>query len=72
MDTRASHLVYTEADDLHDMACDCQCACENLHLTPGSNDHRAHLTDCASVEFCEVHVDDSAVRTANALHLHLD
>jgi hypothetical protein len=72
MDTSASHLVYAEADDVHEMACDCRCACENLHLTPGSNDHYAHLTDCATVELCEMHVDESAVRIANALHLHLD
>lgn len=72
MDTTPSHLVYTEADDPHEMACQCQCACENLHLTPGSDDRLGHLADCETVEFCEVHIDESAVRLANSLHLHLD
>lgn len=72
MDTTPSHLAYTEADNPHDMACDCACACENLHIAPGSDDHLAHLEECATVEFCEVHVDAAAVRVANSIHLHLD
>lgn len=72
MDTSPTHLVYVEADTPHDMACDCLCACDNLHLTPGNDDHAAHLADCETVEHCELHIDEATARLADAIHLHLD
>ncbi|HQR25467.1 MAG TPA: hypothetical protein PLP61_00370 [Nocardioides sp.] len=72
MDTPPAHWVYADADTPHEMACDCACACDNLHLTPGSNDHTAHVADCETREPCELHIDEAAVRLADAVHLHLD
>ncbi|MFN8196035.1 MAG: hypothetical protein U0R80_17365 [Nocardioidaceae bacterium] len=73
MDTTPAHLVYDEADDPHDMACDCACACDNLHITPGTPEHLTHLVDCeAEPEICHLHIDDSTVALANSIHLHLD
>ncbi|MEZ5094901.1 MAG: hypothetical protein R2731_01405 [Nocardioides sp.] len=68
-----AHRSYDELDSPHDMACDCVCACENLHVQPGSDQHLTHLADCAQVlEICDLHIDERAVRLAESMHLHLD
>lgn len=73
MDVSASHASYGELDNAHDMACDCTCACDNLHLTPGSVEHQTHLAACTDVlEMCDLHIDPAAVSLANSLELHLD
>lgn len=73
MDTPPTHLAYDELDDPHDMACDCACACETLHITPGTPEHHTHVVDCdAKLEICDLHLDQSTVHLAESLHLHLD
>jgi hypothetical protein len=73
MDSPESHLAYDELDTPHSMACDCECACDNLHLEKGTEDHASHLAECDRVvTFCEVHVPDSAARLAGSLHTYLD
>lgn len=71
-DMDGAHRSYDELDDFHDMACDCACACENLHLHPGTPEHREHLAGCEALEICDLHIDESAVRLAGSLEIHLD
>lgn len=67
------HRSYDELDDPHTMACDCACACESLHLEPGSGEHLTHLAACEEVlAICDLHLDDSTVRFADSIQLHLD
>lgn len=67
------HRPYDELDDPHAMACDCACACETLHLQPGTHEHVAHVAACdEALAICDLHLDESTVRLAESLHLHLD
>jgi len=67
-----AHLAYDELDDPHDMACDCACACDALHITPGTPEHQSHLVDCETLEICHLHLEDTTVRLADSLNLHFD
>lgn len=73
MDLTPAHVPYSDLDNAHDMACDCTCACDNLHLTPGTPDHQTHLAACTDgLEICDLHIDPAAISLANSLELHLD
>lgn len=70
MTTSDAHRPYDELDDLHTMAGDGACACENLHLDPESEAHAEHVKECGTTGLSHLEVPENAQHVGEDIHLH--